>query len=70
MRELCSVKVAVERAQARAEAKAVADPEDFIRDIEYVGKGRFAQRLAAHIATSPVKTCPAYILSAVKYLIV
>lgn len=66
--ELCSIKVAVERARKRAVSQAINDEEDFLRDIAYVGKGRFAQRLAAHISTSKCKKCPDYILKALKHV--
>lgn len=69
MEELCSVKAAVVRAQKRAENKTVDDEDEFIRDLGYVGKGRFAQRLAAHIAVSKCKQCPDYILKAIKHVI-
>ncbi len=68
MEELCPVKVAVERAKKRAEEKTLEDEEKFLSDIAYVGKGRFAQRLAAYIAGSKCKQCPDYILKALKYV--
>lgn len=40
----------------------------FLRDIESVGKGRFAQRLASVIVDSGVKVCPEYIANGVKYV--
>jgi putative ATP-dependent endonuclease of OLD family len=69
MEELCSVKAAVDRAKKRAENKTLDDEDAFLRDIAYVGKGRFAQRLAAHIAGSKCKKCPDYILNAIKRVI-
>jgi len=69
MEELCSVKAAVDRAKKRAENKTLDDEDAFLRDIAYVGKGRFAQRLAAHIAGSKYKKCPDYILNAIKHVI-
>ena len=69
MEELCSVKAAVDRAKKRAESKTIDDEEVFLSDIAYVGKGRFAQRLAAHIAGSKCKKCPDYILKAIKHVI-
>lgn len=68
MEGLCSVKVAVERAKKRAENKTIDDEREFLRDIDYVGKGRFAQRLAAHISESDCKICPDYILKAIKHV--
>lgn len=68
MTDLCSVAVAVERAKTRAESKALEDEETFLGDIGYVGKGRFAQRLAAHVFESKCKKCPDYILKAIKHV--
>lgn len=68
MEELCSVKAAVDRAKKRAETKKLDDEDDFLRDIAYVGKGRFAQRLASHISNSKCKKCPEYILKAIKHV--
>jgi len=68
MEELCSVKIAVDRAKKRSESKTLDDEETFLGDIGYVGKGRFAQRLAAHIVGSKCKKCPDYILKAIKHV--
>lgn len=40
----------------------------FLTDIETVGKGRFAQRLASVVADSGLMACPNYILDGVKYV--
>jgi putative ATP-dependent endonuclease of the OLD family len=40
----------------------------FLRDIEGVGKGRFAQRLASIILGSGTKNCPKYIRNGVKFV--
>lgn len=61
-------------ARARERMKGWAgDPktlevETFLRDIEAVGKGRFAQRLASVIIASDLKACPSYIITGVKYV--
>jgi putative ATP-dependent endonuclease of OLD family len=77
IQELCTVKVARERFQSLAnETKKrgtiipLPDESRFLKDIEYVGKGRFAQRLAMHVnKLSPeYKNCPDYILKGVKYV--
>jgi putative ATP-dependent endonuclease of OLD family len=44
------------------------DIEVFLKDIEIVGKGRFAQRLASIIARSEKKNCPRYISKGIKYV--
>lgn len=41
----------------------------FLKDIESVGKGRFAQRLASIIVDSDLKGCPNYILKGVKHVV-
>lgn len=68
MEEVCSVKVAVDRAKKRMKERALSDEEIFLADIGYVGKGRFAQRIAGYIATSKCNKCPDYILDAIKYV--
>ena len=77
MQALCDVEAAKERFQQIAadtkKAKQVVkidDPKRFIKDIEYVGKGRFAQRLCAEICAVDPKhqVCPPYILKAIKHV--
>lgn len=51
----------------------LADPTSrdvarFLKDIDTVGKGRFAQRLASIIADSGTTSCPEYISKGVKYV--
>lgn len=76
--ELCNVKIARERfkklAKETLESENIiiplSDKDRFLKDIGYVGKGRFAQRLAMHINNlSPeFKNCPDYILKGVQYV--
>ncbi|QUE52220.1 AAA family ATPase [Luteolibacter ambystomatis] len=68
MRELCPVEVAKTRAKNRAAAKKLEDVDVFLADIGYVGKGRFAQRLASHIEWSPHFGCPPYILKGIAHV--
>ena len=44
------------------------DVDRFLKDIDTVGKGRFAQRLACVIATSGTTSCPPYVLKGVEYV--
>jgi putative ATP-dependent endonuclease of OLD family len=44
------------------------DVEAFLKDVEAVGKGRFAQRLACIIAESGVTACPEYIAKGLRYV--
>ena len=41
------------------------DEEQFLKDIEAIGKGRFAQGLCAHLVNNK---CPAYIRNAIRYV--
>jgi len=41
------------------------DPEQLLKDISAIGKGRFAQRLAARISKN---ICPEYIKDAISYV--
>ena len=77
MQALCDVKAAKERFQQLASETMKANMvinnvnrERFIQDIEYVGKGRFAQRLSAELCKldPKYKACPPYILKAIKYV--
>jgi putative ATP-dependent endonuclease of OLD family len=78
IQETCPVNVAKERFQNLADETEkngntivpLPDEKRFLKDIEYVGKGRFAQRLAVHINKLPpeYKICPEYILKGVKYV--
>lgn len=78
MQELCSSKAAKKRFHDFAEQVinndnpviTISDPERFIKDIEdYVGKGRFAQRLAGIVLHHREDVCPLYIKEAIKYVI-
>jgi len=58
-----------ERIRDWAEDTDSLDIDAFLKDIETVGKGRFAQRLACIIAESVKKECPEYIANGVKYVV-
>jgi len=75
---LCDVAVAKSRFQKLLDQtkkeNTVVELEDqkrFIKDIEYVGKGRFAQRLCAELCTldTGYDICPPYILKAIRHVI-
>jgi hypothetical protein len=77
MKALCDVEVAKGRFQRLADetkkAKKIVKldaPKRFIKDIEYIGKGRFAQRLCAELSRLDPKhdVCPPYILKAIKHV--
>lgn len=44
------------------------DPSQFLKDIDSIGKGRMAQRLASVLIAENVDVCPEYIESALDYL--
>ena len=81
MQALCDVNVAKERFQQLADETEKFNNkvihlddlkrERFIKDIEYVGKGRFAQRLCAELCKLDLKynVCPPYILKAIKHVV-
>lgn len=59
--------------QERMEGWA-AEPESldvtrFLKDIESVGKGRFAQRLSSVIVESDITACPSYISEGIKHVV-
>ena len=77
MQALCDVGAAKKRFQQLEDdtkrankAINIGDPKRFIKDIEYVGKGRFAQRLCSEICKlDPAhNVCPPYILKAIKHV--
>jgi putative ATP-dependent endonuclease of OLD family len=64
--EVTESKKAGERAEVWKEDPATLDVERFLKDIEQIGKGRFAQRLASKITGN---RCPAYIKEACDYVV-
>jgi len=63
----CSAR-ARERMKGWSKDPDTLDVETFLKDIENVGKGRFAQRLASIIVESDLTHCPQYIADGVKYV--
>jgi putative ATP-dependent endonuclease of OLD family len=57
-----------DRMKGWAANPADLDVETFLKDIEAVGKGRFAQRVASIIVASDLTVCPQYILDGVKHV--
>lgn len=57
-----------DRMKRWAKTPKALEVELFLKDIENVGKGRFAQRLASVIADAELTACPEYILDGVKYV--
>jgi len=63
--ELAESKSAAARAEAWMKDPATLDVPTFLADINAIGKGRFAQRLATNMKSGP---CPAYIKEALGYV--
>lgn len=57
-----------ERMKNWAADPGTLDVDAFLKDIEFVGKGRFAQRLASIIIKSNLMACPKYISTGVKHV--
>src|SRR5581483_9657304 len=57
-----------DRFEEWAEDPTQLDPGQLLKDINSVGKGRFAQRLASILLASGADVCPAYIKAALDYM--
>ena len=64
--ELSSSRSARDRARAWMEKPRTLDPEQLLKDIQAIGKGRFAQRLATRLKKGP---CPEYIEKSIRYVV-
>lgn len=51
-----------------AEDPSKLNPEEFLKDVNSVGKGRLAQRLASILSQNKKEVCPSYIKSALDYI--
>jgi putative ATP-dependent endonuclease of OLD family len=56
------------RFKSLAGKPAALDPAQFLKDIDSIGKGRVAQRLASIFALEQSAVCPPYIAAALKYM--
>jgi putative ATP-dependent endonuclease of OLD family len=68
MGELTSNTAAKARANAWKGEPASLDTEKMLKDIDAIGKGRFAQRWAHHISRAKSKGCPQSVLEALEYV--
>lgn len=68
IKELTTNKKIHERFNELAEDPEGLDPKQLLKDINSVGKGRFAQRLAAVLQKKNLDVCPPYISAALTYL--
>ncbi len=68
MAELTTSRAAKARSEAWKKAPATLDAARMLKDIEAIGKGRFAQRWADHISRSKSKACPQSVREALAYV--
>ena len=68
IKDLTTNKKIRERFEELAEDPDNLEPEQLLKDINSVGKGRFAQRLAAVLQKNNLDVCPPYIANALTYL--
>lgn len=69
MNELSVNGAAKSRAEKWKAAPKSLEAAKMLKDIEAIGKGRFAQRWADHISRAKVKSCPQSILEALAYVV-
>lgn len=69
MKQLSSNKKAIARMKAWSANPTELDTIQFLKDIEKVGKGRFAQRLASIIDQNKSKQCPKYIAEGIAHVL-
>ncbi|MGJ8642218.1 MAG: ATP-dependent nuclease [Luteolibacter sp.] len=68
IKELTTNKKIHERFDKLADDPTTLEPRQLLKDINSVGKGRFAQRLAAVLQKKNLNVCPPYIAQALTYL--
>lgn len=68
VKALTTNKAMHKRFAALAADPASLDAKPFLKDIDSIGKGRLAQRLAATLLVDGVDVCPPYIKKALRYL--
>lgn len=66
LQKLTESEAAKKRAQEWMETPAKLDPDRFLDDIRAIGKGRFAQRLAARLTG---ELCPDYVKKAIEHVV-
>lgn len=68
IKDLTTNKKIHDRFEKLAEDSDSLNPKQFLKDINSVGKGRFAQHLAAVLQKENIDVCPPYIADALAYL--
>lgn len=66
--ELSTNKKMHARFKTLSEYPASLDEKQFLKDIDSIGKGRFAQRLASTLRAADANVCPPYIKDALEYM--
>ena len=69
MQELSTNEAAKKRAEGWKDTPEDLDPEQMLKDIGAIGKGRFAQRWAYHISQQDTKLCPESVKAALAHVI-
>lgn len=67
-KELSTNKKMHARFDALAKDPTTLDEKQFLKDIDSIGKGRFAQRLASALLAAKADVCPGYIKDALEYM--
>lgn len=67
-KELSTNKKMHARFNALAKDPTALDEQQFLKDIDSIGKGRFAQRLASALLAAKADVCPDYIKNALEYM--
>ena len=68
MKELTKNKAMHKRFEELSKNPEKLEPKQFLKDIDSVGKGRFAQRLASLLLAAGNDVCPPYIKAALDYM--
>lgn len=56
------------RIRAWADDPETLEPKQFLKDIDGIGKGRFAQRLASVLIETDAKECPSYVVEGIEHV--
>lgn len=65
---LSDIGAAKGRIRAWADDPQTLEPKQFLKDIDRIGKGRFAQRLASVLIEKDAKECPSYLVEGIEYV--
>jgi len=68
IRNLTTNKKMIDRFDTLSKKPDSLEPIQFLKDIDSIGKGRVAQRIASIMTSKKLNVCPQYIKSAFEYL--